>query len=135
MKKFQGDDLFEMTMEHVLLPFTSKVATLVQSAVQAEIVDQDIIDTGRFLKSITAEVNEEDLSIEVKPNLDYYIGMYYYPAALEFGTEKMAPRAPFRKSIGRVEEALANTGLKADFYSEGSEGEPGEIGLKVGSKK
>lgn len=124
-KPLTGDEIFRLSMEKVVVPFTYKVAELVRDAVKDEILDQGLIDTGRFFNSIVYEVDDDTLTIQVKSELEDFVGMYYYPAALEFGTSKMQPKAPFRKSIARVQKTLD----KVAFMTKVSEGGPEEFSI------
>lgn len=112
--KFKPGELYEITLEKVLRPWTEdQLAPLIHDSVLAEIDEQRLIKTGAFRKSIMSAVYE-DLHVEVGTNPEDNI---FYAVFLEYGTGSrgefpndkavgMAPRAPFRKSILRVEEGL-----------------------------
>jgi len=93
-------DIFELTMEKVLIPFAGKLAVTARNAVLAEIDEQNIIRTGRFRSSIQESLDGATLDIAVNSK-DCPYAMY-----IEVGTTTMQARFPFTKSILRVQEVL-----------------------------
>lgn len=106
----QGADvMLEFTLNKVLKPFHEQIGELAKAAVVEEIDSQVLIDTGQFRASIQsfADVSDPNNMVAGAQSVDCKSPEgYYYPLALEFGTVKMAARAPFRNSIIRVERAL-----------------------------
>jgi len=102
-------ELFMRSMGEIVIPNMRDNAILAKAAVVAEIDEQNLIDTGRFRASIESRVdlhNLDKMEIEVWSEAKSDTG-YPYPIVLEYGSSRVSPRAPFRKSILRMERVLS----------------------------
>lgn len=103
-----SEELFMRTMGEIVVPNMRDNAEIAKAAVIQEIDAQDLIDSGRFRESIKSSVdlhNLDEMTIEVWSDAKSDQG-FLYPVALEYGTVKMAARAPFRKSMIRMESVF-----------------------------